>query len=1356
MTCHEEKLNRRSEGGAALVIVLAFVVLLTGLVLAFFANSLSNRKVAGSSASQTKVELFAQGAADTIISDLKQEIAAGSTANTITTGNVTTTIYTPLAPTNAVPALVGSTGTNGLENLVKRSASGKAFYPAGGNYTAGPSRAASGADNSTTNISQNGRSISPARWNKPLLIPPTGTTNLTPPAAAAFTPPDWILVARDGSNPTTWDANMITSSSNATSVVGRYAYAIYDEGGLLDVNVAGYPQNTPTTQIAIKRVLAYADLTQLGTNALGGNATLTQAQVNNLIGWRNYASAQPTRVSGNYTFPTSATNFCNSVNSNSTGFLTVGNAALNGGESDRMFSSRQQLIQFFTQKLGGGTITANLQNALQYFGTFSRSLNQPSFAPDPARPRIASPGSHLTGNASASWDLTTYQGGNDVGPIPPATTGGDDTVNPAFLAIRATSGFTRNDGTTAVLGEPLVKKRFDLRRLAWLTYAGPSAGRTTSDPDIQQVITTSPDLGIDAGFLAQGTAANILKYFGLTWNSGSWTYSHGAPDGRIGTLADVQALNREPDFFELLKAAINAGSLGKAAASGVNNDDGGYYHHQLDISVDYHIIQIGANIIDQSDADGYPTRISFNSKWFRGVENLPGLYRTTVSWAYQTAPDPSFSTAYIPGAGNQTDTDALIKKAGAITAFLIPNIWNIHDQNDITIRGANLALGTPRPGSGGSSELMFCAITNIPTGLPANSWSITPQPRSAIQISFPLTGNNSLDYNYARLTAGLPYSAWSANNTALTFSDNAGALFREPTMLWKAGQPAGSSLTSSGNAVTDLNDGTSHVGFPLPSAPVIWSASYNGTWYICKTTEMMTWQSSPAGSFYNTNGLMTFQGQYKDFWGNWQVYDEKCWDRQYYLGPGVWIDSAAPLSINPAQNGEFIYTNVGSTNQNDGLANRNMEVVGWDPRSASWSMNQGEAPNLGVFADHVNTSPGTPDACANACVSVSSRPAAAYSGITHNGGFMPASRVGNNAQNIMFYSTASYTGGASNFGNSGMWTQNSPWALAQSPNQQFNADADGVVRRAMGAYVPLSATGSTASMIGLSQATATTFSGGNGTAIATQSQSRPIILNRPFKTVDELGYVFKGRPYKNLDFFTPESGDTALLDVFCVNDNSNPDGLVAGKVNLNTRQKPVLQAILSGANYDMLTANTTLSSNETLNVAKALVARTTGTNSWQGPLANVGELVGRFVGNNVLGVQTSITGANSQTNGLTGKNYYATMLGVPASMWASLTVSITYSGLSADLDSTVFSSHTTYAPYIQRLRQSAIRPLAACGQTRVWNLMIDLVAQTGRFPQSATSLQNFMVEGEKRYWLHVAIDRLTGQVIDRQLEVVTE
>jgi hypothetical protein len=52
--------------------------------------------------------------------------------------------------------------------------------------------------------------------------------------------------------------------------------------------------------------------------------------------------------------------------------------------------------------------------------------------------------------------------------------------------------------------------------------------------------------------------------------------------------------------------------------------------------------------------------------------------------------------------------------------------------------------------------------------------------------------------------------------------------------------------------------------------------------------------------------------------------------------------------------------------------------------------------------------------------------------------------------------------------------------------------------------------------------------------------------------------------------------------------------------------------------------------------------------------------------------------------------------------------------------------------------------------------MIDVIAQTGRYPPNAASLVNFVVEGEKRYWLHVAIDRFTGQIIDQQLEPVYE
>ena len=118
------------------------------------------------------------------------------------------------------------------------------------------------------------------------------------------------------------------------------------------------------------------------------------------------------------------------------------------------------------------------------------------------------------------------------------------------------------------------------------------------------------------------------------------------------------------------------------------------------------------------------------------------------------------------------------------------------------------------------------------------------------------------------------------------------------------------------------------------------------------------------------------------------------------------------------------------------------------------------------------------------------------------------------------------------------------------------------------------------------------------------------------------------------------------------------------------------------------------------------------TTSGKGPLVNVSDLVGRFV---------------SGTS---------------------------YDGFSADL-STVFQANTPSST-IQRLRDAPIRALAACGQTRVWNLMIDVVAQTGRYPASASSLDQFLVEGEQRYWVHVAIDRLTGQVIDKQIEIVKE
>ncbi len=232
-----------SQKGAALLIVLAFVVLLTVLSVAFFSRAALDRQVSFSSSNQVKADLLARGALAVTVGDLKQELAAGSTISTVSG----ITVYTPNAPATVNPALGGSTGTGGLENLVKRSANGVRFYPTTANYNTGtypaPNRAAGpSASSASTIASLNGRSVSLARWNKSFLLQKatlTSDTDATP--VGAFVPPDWINVARNGSNPTTWNTNMKTSTTNTSSVIGRYAYAIYDEGGLLDTNVAGYP-----------------------------------------------------------------------------------------------------------------------------------------------------------------------------------------------------------------------------------------------------------------------------------------------------------------------------------------------------------------------------------------------------------------------------------------------------------------------------------------------------------------------------------------------------------------------------------------------------------------------------------------------------------------------------------------------------------------------------------------------------------------------------------------------------------------------------------------------------------------------------------------------------------------------------------------------------------------------------------------------------------------------------------------------------------------------------------------------------------------------------------------------------------
>src|SRR5438132_2620341 len=231
------------ERAAALIIVLAFIVLLTGLVVAYLSRATSDRPVAHSSVNQSKAVQVAASAMDLVIGSLRQEITGPSPTPTPPYLPATNANMLPLRSGN--PPIVG--GVDPIPNLIRRSVRTDPILPPGISSFAS-------AVSSTTDVSANGRFVSLPRWNKHYLIPKLNIGDNKTDPVASFTAPDWVFVTNNG--PT-----VITQTSS--SVIGRYAYAVYDEGGLLDANVAGYPTGTTTIQSGRKGSIAFADLTTL-------------------------------------------------------------------------------------------------------------------------------------------------------------------------------------------------------------------------------------------------------------------------------------------------------------------------------------------------------------------------------------------------------------------------------------------------------------------------------------------------------------------------------------------------------------------------------------------------------------------------------------------------------------------------------------------------------------------------------------------------------------------------------------------------------------------------------------------------------------------------------------------------------------------------------------------------------------------------------------------------------------------------------------------------------------------------------------------------------------------------------------
>jgi hypothetical protein len=52
--------------------------------------------------------------------------------------------------------------------------------------------------------------------------------------------------------------------------------------------------------------------------------------------------------------------------------------------------------------------------------------------------------------------------------------------------------------------------------------------------------------------------------------------------------------------------------------------------------------------------------------------------------------------------------------------------------------------------------------------------------------------------------------------------------------------------------------------------------------------------------------------------------------------------------------------------------------------------------------------------------------------------------------------------------------------------------------------------------------------------------------------------------------------------------------------------------------------------------------------------------------------------------------------------------------------------------------------------------MMDVIVQTGQIPAGGRDLGQFVRNAEARAWVFLAIDRFTGEVLDRQVEMVSE
>jgi hypothetical protein len=714
-----------------------------------------------------------------------------------------------------------------------------------------------------------------------------------------------------------------------------------------------------------------------------------------------------------------------------------------------------------------------------------------------------------------------------------------------------------------------------------------------------------------------------------------WEYNHGNGND-ILILDEVRQAKRAPDFFELIKAGILHGSLGtqpgivandisvtKNALNQPLNDSPdwkgpiGRDFEMYSSDEDRHILQIGANIIDQADKDNYPTaihmdlinkytdseRLFFNTVF--GLENLPMLQRVGV---INSRPDAH-------GTGTP----------GMMNIWMQPEFWNPNEKSTAGTSPTDPNYPTP-------------SSLRVVTYGKSYVWNVKedPDPTDNTPVDFGLNFYKPVLDGIICFKNPLPNSTSPINffdtPRTITGFDRASNAKKYEDATSSSGArnryPAGATWVGTGNANNQF------IGV------FVGETAFNPSVTSYEFRTMI-------------DGYLTFVAEY---------YDGSTW-RPYC--------SLARL--------ETLHANSGGSGSVEGTPFV-LSIDGHvDPRTSRMSGSAGRtatSANVGWGAGTtVRSGPDTSmTAGSNGRGPVSQGMPRAAAGLDS----LPQSKVTFTHSPVLAEGALRYLFDE--------WAVNLDAATGDKPASQFRySDPDGVTRP------------------GDSWRANYTTGDGVGTYHATiepetAQRRRAVILNRPFRSVGELGYVFRDLPFKTLDLWSSNSPDAGLLDLFAVSDKTSLSA--AGLINPNVASPKVLEALFTGAG-NQATTNSFLPSN----VVPALAQGVSTALSASGPLRDPSELVGK------LSAPLYAVLTNSSTNSLYQNKSYG---------------------------------------------EAPLRALASNTSSRTWNLLIDVVAQSGKLAASAGSLSDFIVEGEKRYWLHIAIDRYTGEVLDRQLEPVYE